>query len=70
MDGPRLKLSDALKLLLGNIICSGTPKSVAPVVCGEVIGRRIEGLPNLSLNIIWSELGCADQVWWHDLYPS
>jgi 2-keto-4-pentenoate hydratase/2-oxohepta-3-ene-1,7-dioic acid hydratase in catechol pathway len=46
------KLSDAFALFPGDIIYSGTPENVGPVVRGDVIECHIAGLPNLSVKII------------------
>ena len=45
------KLSDANKLFPSDIIYSGTPENVGPVVRGDVIEMHIDGLPNLSIKI-------------------
>ena len=36
----------------GDIIYSGTPENVGPVVRGDVIECHIDGLPNLSVKIV------------------
>lgn len=46
------KLSEAFELKAGDIIYSGTPENVGPVVTGDVILCRIEGLPDLSVRIV------------------
>jgi len=46
------KLSDANELFPGDIIYSGTPENVGPVVRGDVIEMHIDGLPNLSVKIV------------------
>ncbi len=46
------KLSEAFELMPGDIIYSGTPENVGPVVRGDVIEMHIDGLPNLSVKII------------------
>jgi 2-keto-4-pentenoate hydratase/2-oxohepta-3-ene-1,7-dioic acid hydratase in catechol pathway len=46
------KLSDAFALMPGDIIYSGTPENVGPVVRGDVIECHIDGLPNLSVKIV------------------
>lgn len=46
------KLSEAFELKAGDIIYSGTPENVGPVVRGDVIECHIDGLPNLSLKIV------------------
>jgi 2-keto-4-pentenoate hydratase/2-oxohepta-3-ene-1,7-dioic acid hydratase in catechol pathway len=46
------KLSQANELFPGDIIYSGTPENVGPVVRGDVIEGHIDGLPNLSVKIV------------------
>ncbi|MBU3712963.1 MAG: fumarylacetoacetate hydrolase family protein [Limnohabitans sp.] len=46
------KLSEAFELFAGDIIYSGTPENVGPVVRGDVIEMHIDGLPNLSIRIV------------------
>jgi 2-keto-4-pentenoate hydratase/2-oxohepta-3-ene-1,7-dioic acid hydratase in catechol pathway len=46
------KLSEAFELFPGDIIYSGTPENVGPVVRGDVIEMHIDGLPNLSVRIV------------------
>ena len=46
------RLSDAFELLPGDIIYSGTPENVGPVVRGDVIDCHIDGLPNLGVKIV------------------
>ena len=46
------KLSQAFELFPGDIIYSGTPENVGPVVKGDVIEMHIDGLPNLSVKIV------------------
>ena len=46
------KLSEAFELFPGDIIYSGTPENVGPVVRGDVIEMHIAGLPNLSIKIV------------------
>lgn len=46
------RLSQANELMAGDIIYSGTPENVGPVVRGDVIECHIDGLPNLSVRII------------------
>ena len=46
------KLSEAFELFPGDIIYSGTPENVGPVVKGDVIEMHIDGLPNLSVRIV------------------
>ncbi len=46
------RLSEANELFPGDIIYSGTPENVGPVVRGDVIEMHIDGLPNLSVKIV------------------
>jgi len=46
------KLSEAFELMPGDIIYSGTPENVGPVVKGDVIEIHIDRLPNLSVKIV------------------
>jgi len=46
------KLSEAFELFPGDIIFSGTPENVGPVVRGDVIEMHIDGLPDLSVTIV------------------
>ena len=46
------KLSEAFELFPGDIIYSGTPENVGPVVRGDVIEMHIDGLPNLSVKVV------------------
>ena len=46
------KLSEANELFPGDIIYSGTPENVGPVVKGDVILCQINGLPDLSIKIV------------------
>jgi fumarylpyruvate hydrolase len=46
------KLSDAFELMAGDIIYSGTPENVGPVIKGDVIVCKLEGLPDLSVKIV------------------
>ena len=45
------KLSEAFELKAGDIIYSGTPENVGPVVKGDVLLCKLEGLPDLSIRI-------------------
>jgi 2-keto-4-pentenoate hydratase/2-oxohepta-3-ene-1,7-dioic acid hydratase in catechol pathway len=47
-----VQLSEAFELFPGDIIYSGTPENVGPVVRGDVIEMHIDGLPNLSVKIV------------------
>ncbi len=46
------QLSTAFELMPGDIIYSGTPENVGPVVRGDVIEIHIDRLPNLSVKIV------------------
>jgi 2-keto-4-pentenoate hydratase/2-oxohepta-3-ene-1,7-dioic acid hydratase in catechol pathway len=46
------KLSDAFELFPGDIVYSGTPENVGPVVRGDRIDCHIDGLPDLSVKIV------------------
>ncbi len=46
------QLSAAFELKPGDIIYSGTPENVGPVVKGDVLLCRIAGLPDLSVRIV------------------
>ena len=46
------KLSEAFELMPGDIIFSGTPENVGPVVVGDVMLCKIDGLPDLSVRIV------------------
>ncbi|MDR6873294.1 2-keto-4-pentenoate hydratase/2-oxohepta-3-ene-1,7-dioic acid hydratase in catechol pathway [Bosea sp. BE125] len=46
------KLSEAFELKAGDIIYSGTPENVGPVVKGDVILCKLDGLPDLSIKIV------------------
>jgi fumarylpyruvate hydrolase len=46
------KLSEAFELFPGDIIYSGTPANVGPVVPGDIIEMHIDRLPNLSVRIV------------------
>ena len=46
------RLSEAFVLMPGDIIYSGTPENVGPVVRGDVIDCHIDGLPNLGIKIV------------------
>jgi 2-keto-4-pentenoate hydratase/2-oxohepta-3-ene-1,7-dioic acid hydratase in catechol pathway len=46
------KLPEAFELFPGDIIYSGTPENVGPVVRGDVIEMHIDRLPNLSVKIV------------------
>ena len=46
------KLSEANELFPGDIIYSGTPENVGPVVKGDVVLCKIEKLPDMSVKIV------------------
>lgn len=46
------KLSEAFELKAGDIIYSGTPENVGPVVKGDVLLCRLDGLPDMSIKIV------------------
>ncbi|MBL8512888.1 MAG: fumarylacetoacetate hydrolase family protein [Betaproteobacteria bacterium] len=46
------KLSEANELFPGDIVFSGTPENVGPVVKGDTIECGIDGLPPLALRIV------------------
>jgi len=46
------RLSQAFVLQPGDLIYSGTPEDVGPVIRGDVIECHIDGLPNLSVKIV------------------
>ena len=45
-------LSQAFELRAGDVIYSGTPENVGPVVPGDVMLGRIEGLPEISVKVV------------------
>ena len=45
------KLSEAFELKAGDIIYSGTPENVGPVVKDDVLLCKLEGLPDMSIRI-------------------
>jgi fumarylpyruvate hydrolase len=46
------KLSEAFELKAGDIIYSGTPEDVGPVVKGDVLLCKLQGLPDMSIRIV------------------
>lgn len=46
------KLSEVFELKAGDIIYSGTPENVGPVVKGDVLLCKLEGLPDMSIKIV------------------
>ena len=37
---------------LGDIICSGTPENVGPVVRGDIVRCMLDGFPDLVIKIV------------------
>jgi 2-keto-4-pentenoate hydratase/2-oxohepta-3-ene-1,7-dioic acid hydratase in catechol pathway len=46
------KLSEAFELKAGDIIYSGTPENVGPVVKDDVLLCKLDGLPDMSIRIV------------------
>ena len=46
------KLSEANELFPGDIIYSGTPENVGPVVRGDIVRCSIDNLPDLVIKIV------------------
>jgi 2-keto-4-pentenoate hydratase/2-oxohepta-3-ene-1,7-dioic acid hydratase in catechol pathway len=46
------QLSHAFELFPGDIIYSGTPENVGPVVRGDMMEGHIDGLPNIRLKVV------------------
>src|SRR4051812_830544 len=46
------KLSEAFELKAGDIIYSGTPENVGPVVKGDVLLCKLDGLPDMLIKIV------------------
>jgi 2-keto-4-pentenoate hydratase/2-oxohepta-3-ene-1,7-dioic acid hydratase in catechol pathway len=46
------KLSEAFELKAGDIIYSGTPENVGPVVKGDVLLCKLQGLSDMSIKIV------------------
>jgi 2-keto-4-pentenoate hydratase/2-oxohepta-3-ene-1,7-dioic acid hydratase in catechol pathway len=46
------KLSEAFELMPGDIVYSGTPENVGPVVRGDLMEGHIDGLPNLLVKVV------------------
>ncbi len=46
------KLSAAFELMAGDIIYSGTPENVGPVVRGDVMLGKLTGLPDISVKVV------------------
>jgi fumarylpyruvate hydrolase len=49
------QLSQQVMLVAGDLIYTGTPAGVGPVVPGDVIAARIDGLPSLTITIAPAE---------------
>ena len=47
-----VNLSQAFELFPGDIIYSGTPENVGPVVRGDVMLGHIDGLPDISVKVV------------------
>jgi 2-keto-4-pentenoate hydratase/2-oxohepta-3-ene-1,7-dioic acid hydratase in catechol pathway len=45
-------LSKAFELMPGDVIYSGTPENVGPVVPGDVMDAHIDGLPDLRVKVV------------------
>lgn len=45
------KLSEAFELKAGDIIMTGTPENVGPVVVGDTLVAKIEGFPDLTIRV-------------------
>ena len=46
------RLSQLFELKAGDLIMSGTPENVGPVIVGDTLVAKIAGLPDLSLKIV------------------
>ena len=46
------RLSQAFELAPGDIVYSGTPENVGPVLPGDLVDCHIDGLPELSIRIV------------------
>jgi 2-keto-4-pentenoate hydratase/2-oxohepta-3-ene-1,7-dioic acid hydratase in catechol pathway len=46
------RLSDAFELAPGDIIYSGTPENVGPVVPGDIMDAHIDGLPDIRVKVV------------------
>ena len=46
------RLSELFELKAGDLIMSGTPENVGPVVVGDTLVAKIAGLPDLSLKVV------------------
>jgi 2-keto-4-pentenoate hydratase/2-oxohepta-3-ene-1,7-dioic acid hydratase in catechol pathway len=45
-------LSKAFELMPGDIIYSGTPENVGPVVKGDIMDAHIDGLPDIRVKVV------------------
>ena len=45
-------LSKAFELMPGDIIYSGTPENVGPVVAGDIMDAHIDGLPDIRVKVV------------------
>ena len=45
-------LSKAFELMSGDIIYSGTPENVGPVVRGDVMDAHIDGIPDIRVRVV------------------
>ena len=50
-DAPNVN-NVSFELKAGDIIYSGTPENVGPVVKGDVLLCKLEGLPDMSIRIV------------------
>lgn len=46
------RLSQLFELKAGDLIMSGTPENVGPVIVGDVMIAKIEGLPELAIKVV------------------
>lgn len=46
------RLSQLFEMMPGDLVMSGTPENVGPVIVGDTLVAKIEGLPELSLKIV------------------
>jgi 2-keto-4-pentenoate hydratase/2-oxohepta-3-ene-1,7-dioic acid hydratase in catechol pathway len=46
------KLSQAFELFPGDLVYSGTPENVGPVVAGDLLECHVDGLPELRLRVV------------------
>jgi 2-keto-4-pentenoate hydratase/2-oxohepta-3-ene-1,7-dioic acid hydratase in catechol pathway len=45
-------LSKAFELMPGDLIYSGTPENVGPVVPGDIMDAHIDGLPDIGVKVV------------------